>query len=451
MNTDYYYYHNVRATVVLTSKSKANIEWLGKGNNEFTFVRNDKKFRAWGKTLYFPIVVLRNGKPWGDFDFNRLKIHITTRGDFENQLNGFVYLIKTHDPDISILETSIKYVEICTRYSDKYFDDVSNRIKKAEARFFTTDGKFGFDKRVKGKNFITLAASISIDKSILNIKTYRFVENFNERKMKISETILPKIEVQIYNPKNLIEARDEAVPLIKAFQECIGFETSPMIEPEYHLIQGASSLSHNTRLLRCLKEDFASKVVKFPKEITQDDLAHKIACFITPEAKSSDEIRSHADISKSTLQRALKRLEPYLEKRGHTGIGIYYQIDTNLFEQQPDDNKAETRLFTKDKGNKPPKDIDTTNQHHQSQSLSTSNTSNDSVLKITSSNFSNGVIYLPYFIFIRSRLTRVVKSCIRLIHKSQKSEVVQVFSSQHIANFELLRVCRDISHASNEL
>src|SRR3990167_1732874 len=304
MSTDFYYYHNVKATVVFATNNKTPIDWLHKGKGEFSFVRNENKYRFWGKTAYFPVVVLRNGKPWGDFDFNRLKLHIITRGDFENQLNNFKSLLRIHIPDISVKETRIKYVEICTRYNDKHFDDVSNHIKKAEARFFTTDSEFGFDKRVKGKNFITLAASLFIDKSILNIKTYRFVENFNERKMKISETILPKIEVQIYNPKDLVEAKNEAVPLIKAFQESIGFETSPMIEPEYCLIQDTHLLSHNVRLFNCLKQDFAPRVVKFPKEITQDDLAHKIACFITPEAKSSDEIRNHANISKSTLQRA---------------------------------------------------------------------------------------------------------------------------------------------------
>ena len=179
---------------------------------------------------------------------------------------------------------------------------------------------------------------------ILHRKFVRFL-NFRSKKRTISETILPKIEVQIYNPKSLEEAKQEAVPIIKAFQGHIGFRTMPMHEPEYSLIPDTHLLSHNVRLLNFFNSDSSIKAVKFPKEITKDETAYRIACFITPEAKSSQEIMEHAGVKRATLQRALKKLEPYLEKRGSKGIGIYYQIDTNLIDKTLQINKVREGLL----------------------------------------------------------------------------------------------------------
>src|SRR5690606_33362099 len=97
-----------------------------------------ERFRAWKNAFYFPIVVLRNGKPWGSFDLQRLNVHIITRGDFERQVDSFLSILEASIPDVVIKNTAIKYVEICTRYDDVYFDIVARSIKKAEARFFTT-------------------------------------------------------------------------------------------------------------------------------------------------------------------------------------------------------------------------------------------------------------------------------------------------------------------------
>ncbi|EKE00336.1 MAG: hypothetical protein ACD_22C00045G0002 [uncultured bacterium] len=340
-NTDFYYFHNIKADALLSIIGKTNIDWLCIAGNGFSCCENRNKYRFWPKTAYFPITVLRKGKPWANFDVQRLKLHVVTRGDFKNQLDAFVSVLKSYLPDLTVKDIKIKYVEICTRYPDKHYNAVSDGIKRVEARFFTTIHADGEDRRIKGKTWLTIGKELFVDKNVLNIKTYRFIVNFGLKKRTISELILPKIEVQIYKPKSLEEAKSEAIPIIKSFQKYIGFETESMSnESDYRLIQDGSLFSHNEKLFNCLKENTSIKAVKFPKEVTKDELTHKVACFITPEAKSSQEIMSYFNISRSTLQRVLNKLKPYLEKRGNNA-GIYYQIDTNLIEQ--------TNLINKDR------------------------------------------------------------------------------------------------------
>lgn len=352
MNKDQYYFHNIKADVQFSTTNKTSVGWLQIAGNGFSCCENRNKYRFWPKTTYSPITVLRKGRPWANFDVQRLKLHIVTRGDFENQLKAFVSVLKNHLPDLRVSNTKIKYAEVCTRYLDKYFNAVSDGIRKAEVRFFTTIHADGEDKRIKGKTWLTIGKELFIDKNILNIKTYRFIENFRQRKRIISESILPKIEVQIYKSISFEEAKREAISIIKTFQKYIGFETVSMDrEPDYGLIQSGSLLSHNEKLFNCLKENTSVKAVKFPKEITKDELTHKVACFITPEAKSSQEIMNYAHISRSTLQRVLNKLKPYLEKRGTNGTGLYYQIDTFSIEQTQLNNKDKGGCVIKDKGN----------------------------------------------------------------------------------------------------
>lgn len=350
MSNNNYYFHNIKVDVQLTTTNKTDIDFLSVADDNFSFCENKNKYRFWPKTVYSPITVLRKGKPWANFDIQRLRVHIVTKGNFENQLNDFVSILKPYFPDLTIRDAKIKYIEICTRYPDKYFDSVGESIKKSEARFFTATHAEGIDRRIEGKTWLIMGRKLFIDKNFLNVKTYRFIENFSQKKRSISELVLPKIEVQIYKPQSLGEAKQEAVSIIKAFQEYIGFEAEKMYEPEYSLIQNASSLSHNKKLLNFLKDNIAIKAIRFSKEVTKDELTHKIACLITPEAKSSQEIMSYANISRSTLQRVLNKLKPYLEKRGNNA-GIYYQIDTNLIEQTNVINKDKDSCITRDRVN----------------------------------------------------------------------------------------------------
>lgn len=375
---DFYYFHNVKADIQFAIVSKANVDWLHIAGSSFSFRENRNKYRFWPKTTYAPLTVLRKGRPWADLDAQRLKLHIVTRGTFESQLNAFVTLLKSYLPDLSVKDTEIKYIEVCTRYADRYFNAVSDGIKKAEARFFTTVHADGEDKRIRGKIWLTIGKELYIGKNILNIKTYRFIENFRQRQRTISESILPKIEVQIYKPRSLDEAKLEAVSVIKSFQKFIGFETESMNnEPDYALIQNTPLFTHNEKLFNCLKENTQVKAVKFPKEITKAELAHRIACYLTPEAKSSQEIMHYAHISRSTLQRVLNKLKPYLEKRGNNA-GLYYQIDTNLFEQTQFINKDRIGLLNRDRVNSSPFNRDRGSLISNSNRLSNSNSKGNS-------------------------------------------------------------------------
>lgn len=344
MKKDFYYFHNIQATILFSYNPQARLNWLNIKGGGFSFYENRNKQRRWPNASYFPVSIFINSKHWADFDIQRKKLHVVTKGGFENQLNTFATLLKLNIPDLVIKDIKIKYVEICTRYPDKYFNEVSNKIKKVETRFFTTDRYDSVDRRIKGEIWVTIGRVLSIDNAILNVKTYRFVEDFKTRKQKISEKILPKIEVQIYNPKNLVEAKEKAIPIIKAFQEHVGFNTVSMDnESDYTLIQDTSSLYHNTKLLKTLKNDKSNEIVVYPKEIREDELVYRIACFITPKAKNSLEIMEYMHINRPKLAKVIKILEPYLEKRGNTGIGMYYQIDTDLIKDTLDDNIAVPR------------------------------------------------------------------------------------------------------------
>lgn len=420
-NTDFYYFHNVKADALLSIIGKTNIDWLQVTGNGFSCCENRNKYRFWPKTAYYPITVLRRGKPWANFDVQRLKLHIVTRGDFENQLNTFVSVLNSYLPNLTVKDIKIKYIEICTRYLDRYFNVVGDAIKKVEARFFTTVHADGEDRRIRGKIWLTIGRELYVDKNILNIKTYRFIENFRQKKRTISESILPKIEVQIYKPKSLEEAKNEAVAIIKAFQKHIGFETVSMDrETDYGLIQGVSLLSHNEKLLNCLKENTSIKAVKFPKEVTKDELTHKVACYIIPEAKSSQEIISYAHISRSTLQRVLNKLKPYLEKRGNNA-GLYYQIDSNLIEQTNLINKDRDSCLTKYRVNS-----------------NTSNKSNGNTSFIKAFN-SKPDIYCPHIKVIGQK---PVFRKVRIISKMQvvKEHSVKITALPQIVDFHNLLV-----------
>jgi len=347
MTNDAYYFHNVKATVLFTFSQKAGFDWLSVKGNNFDFYHNPETGRVWHTFSYFPISVTRNLKPWGYFDVRRHKLHIITRGDFENQLNSFVNLLKKYLPNFVLKTIEIKYVEICTRYKDKYFDEVSRLIKKTESRFFTNTKTDSFDKRIKGQTWLTLGRELSIEQIKLNIKTYRFVDEIKKRERIISESILPKIEVQLYKPKNLEEAKQIAIPLIKSFQKYVGFETISMdIEPDYGKIQGTLSLSHNQKLVDLFKENAPVTALRFPKNITQDALTYEIACFLSSVARTRKEIVAEYNINKSKLNRVLSTLNLYLEKRGNNAIGLYYQIDSDLVETHLDNNKGKGNVLT---------------------------------------------------------------------------------------------------------
>jgi hypothetical protein len=347
MDKDSYYFHNIKATAQFSFSLKTGFDLLDISGEGFSFHHNPKTNRVWRTSSYFPLSVTRNSKPWGYFDTQRLKLHIITRGDFDNQLGSFITLLKKHLPDTILRTTKFKYVEVCTRYDDKYFDTVSRFIKKAEGRFFTNTKTDSFDKRIKGQTWLTLGRELSIKQTKLNIKTYRFVEEIKNRKRTISESILPKIEVQIYKPNNLEEAKQIAVPVIKAFQKTIGFNTRSMDpEPDYARIQGTLSLSHNQKLVDMFNKSHLVTTLRFPKTITQDDLTYQIACFLTSIAKTRKEIVTKYNVSKSKLNRVLSTLSPYLEKRGNNAIGLYYQIDPDLIKQHLDNNKGNTNVLT---------------------------------------------------------------------------------------------------------
>jgi len=341
-----YYFHNIKATVLFSFKSDPRFDWLQIKGNGFNFSHNPKTNRVWHNSTYSPVSVTRNSKPWGHFDTSRQKLHIITRGDLKGQLSSFADLLKRYVPDLAIKGIEIKYVEICTRYEDKYFNEVSKLIKKAESRFFTSTKTDSFDKRIKGQTWQTLGRELSIKETKLNIKTYRFVNEITSRKRTISESVLPKIEVQIYKPKGLGDAKRLAVPIIKSFQEQIGFETRSMDgESDYSKIQDTLSLSHNQKLLDLFNEKSVT-VIRFPTVITENNLIYKIACFLISEAKTRKEIVAKFSIGKSKLNRVLKALSPFLEKRGNNAIGLYYQIDPELIEQHSDNNKGKGNVLT---------------------------------------------------------------------------------------------------------
>jgi len=347
MENDAYYFHNIKATVQFSFSQKAGLNLLSVKGEGFSFYHNPETGRVWRTSSYFPISVTRNLKPWGHFDIRRQKLHIITRGDFENQLNSFVFLLKKNIPDFLLKTVNIKYVEICTRYEDKFFDKVSGLIKKAEGRFFTNTKTDSFDKRIKGQTWQTLGRELSIEQIKLNIKTYRFVDEISTRKRTISELVLPKIEVQLYEPKNLVEAKQIAVPIIKAFQKHVGFGTASMDkEPDYARVQGTLSLSHNQKLVDLFKENAPVTALRFPKNITQDALTYEIASFLTSIARTRKEIVAECNINKSKLNRVLSTLNPYLEKRGNNAIGLYYQIDPQLINKHLDNNKGKGNVLT---------------------------------------------------------------------------------------------------------
>jgi hypothetical protein len=374
MDKNSYYFHNIKATALFSFSLKTGFDLLNVRGEGFSFYHNPKTNRVWHTSSYFPLSVTRNSKPWGYFDIQRQKLHIITRGDLENQLSSFVILLKSFIPNVVIKTIKIKYVEICTRYDDKYFDEVSRLIKKTESRFFTNTKTDSFDKRIKGKTWQTLGRELSFNKSKLNIKTYRFIDEIKTRERIISELILPKIEVQIYKPNNLEEAKQIAVPIIKAFQKYIGFETQSMDkESDYAKIQGTPSLSHNQKLVDLFNKSNSATTLRFPKTITQDDLTYQIACFLTSVAKTRKEIVAKYNINKSKLSRVLCTLTPYLEKRGNNAIGLYYQIDPDLIKQHLDNNKDKGNVLTSHKVN---------STSYKDKNKGKQNTANDKKLKV---------------------------------------------------------------------
>ncbi len=199
----------------------------------------------------------------------------------------------------------------------------------------------------------TIAQHIQINKNFLNIKAYNFITNFKKRhKRKVSQEILPKIEVQIYKPKSLQEAEKEAASIIKAIQNNVGFKTHKMLKSDYALIKRLGELSQSKKLARFLNPKPKTTLPAFPKHIAENSKLYELACFIAVEAKSSQEITQNLNMSRATLYRLISKLNPYLEKRGNAGIGKLYFFDTNLIETTKDNNKDEPRCLINPTNNK---------------------------------------------------------------------------------------------------
>ena len=122
-------------------------------------------------------------------------------------------------------------------------------------------------------------------------------------------------------------------------------------EVDYANIQDALSLSHNQKLIDLFNEDAPIIALRFPRAITENDLIYRVACFLTPKAKTRKEILAKFDINKSKLNRVLSTLSPYLEKRGNNAIGLFYQIDPELIEQHSYNNKGKVDVLIEGKDN----------------------------------------------------------------------------------------------------
>jgi len=335
----FFYLHRVKATLFVSPttplKDLAN-KLVGLTGERFTICLSNRKYSDF-KTdgvRYSPLDVRTPNskgelKHWAYLDYVKNIIHVDSKLP-EKRIGQFISFLNDNGIRLLVDYINYSYVEICCRHPYHTFDRAVEALNKINERFKVGRTKLQTEGLSKKEIYSHLVSNIYID-GYCNIKTYKRLDEFKTAKQQVNQEIEPKLEIQIYKPRSLEEAKQQGVSVLKAVIFSLNIPTLAMDRKfevaDYTYIPESSKISQDRKVASCLNTEEGNTLPNLPDFIIHHKHSYKLVNSVWIEAKRANDICSWLRISDSTFRRTLKRLGNIVEKRGDRKRGYFYGID----------------------------------------------------------------------------------------------------------------------------
>lgn len=342
---EYFYIHRVKVSLFISYATPLNTltnQLVNLTSPKFTIGTCNKIYTNFHDHTYSPlevkILLPKNGlehgkleyKHWAYIDYLKNVIHVDGMYP-EQRIQEFINTLKENSIEIAVEHTNYTYVEICCRHPYNKFDEVTKALDKLAKRFIVGKTNLKISKLEPDEEYSHLIKNLYID-GYCNIKTYKYVDEYNTANQKIQQDREPKLEIQLIKPKSLEEAKNRGVAVLKAITSSLEISTIPMDKKfekaDYTHIPDSTKISQNEKVTSCLKKQEMKVLPTLPDTIVHHPNSLKLFNEIYFEAKPSHLICNRLGISESTFRRTIRRLGNIIEKRGSQKPGYLYGIDT---------------------------------------------------------------------------------------------------------------------------
>lgn len=268
-------------------------------------------------------------KHWAYIDYVKNTIHVDSKLP-EKRIEQFTSFLRDNGIQLLIDRINYSYVEICCRHPYHTFNKTTEAINKIEKRFNAGRTKLQIEGFSNNEIYSHQISNIFID-GYCNIKTYKRLDEFKTPQQRINKDIEPKLEIQIYKPKSLEEAKQLGISVLRAIISSLNIPTLAMERKfeiaDYTYIPESSKIGQNKKVVSCLNTEENKTLPNLPDFIINHKNSYRLVNSIWIEAKRANELCRWLGMSDSTFRRTLKRLGSLVEKRGDRKRGYFYGID----------------------------------------------------------------------------------------------------------------------------
>lgn len=336
----YFYLHRVKATLYISRTTPLNAianKLINIASSKFVISQCNRKYSDFktGGVRYSPLDIRTPNtkgelKHWAYLDYVKNIIHVDSKLP-EKRIEQFISFLNDNGIQLLINHINYSYVEICCRHPHHTFNIVMDALNKINERFKVGKTKLQTEGLSKEEIYSYLVRNIYID-GYCNIKTYKRLDEFKTAKQQFSQKIEPKLEIQIYKPKSLEEAKQRGISVLKAVVSSLNVPTLAMDRKfeiaDYTYIPDSSKIGQNRKVASCLNIEKVKTLPNFPDFIIHHKRSRNLVNAIWIEAKRANQICDWLNVSDSTFRRTLKRLGNIIERRGDRKTGYFYGIDT---------------------------------------------------------------------------------------------------------------------------
>lgn len=336
----FFYLHRVKANLFVSTstplKDLAN-KLVGLTGERFSISPSTRKYTDFkpGGVRYSPLDIRTPDtkgklKHWAYLDYVKNIIHVDSRLP-EKRIEQFITFLNDNGIQLLIDHIDYSYVEICCRHPYHTFGKTAEALNKIEKRFNTERTKLQIEGLSNDEIYSYQISNIYID-GYCNIKTYKRLDEFKTPQQQINKDIEPKLEIQIYKPKSLEEAKQLGISVLRAIVSSLNIPTLAMDREfeiaDYTYIPESSKIGQNKKVSSCLNTEENKTLPNLPDFIINHKNSYRLVNSIWIEAKRANELCRWLGMSDSTFRRTLKRLGSLVEKRGDRKRGYFYGIDT---------------------------------------------------------------------------------------------------------------------------
>ncbi|OGD62497.1 hypothetical protein A2160_00265 [Candidatus Beckwithbacteria bacterium RBG_13_42_9] len=363
----YFYLHRVKATLYISPTTPLNAianKLINLTGSNFVISQCNRKYSDFktGGVRYSPLDVRTPNskgelKHWAYLDHVKNIIHIDSRLP-EKRIEQFIAFLNDNGIRLLIDHINYSYVEICCRHPHNTFDSVMDALNKINERFKVGKTKLQTEGLSEKEIYSYLIRNIYID-GYCNIKTYKRLDEFKTAQQQFDQEIEPKLEIQIYKPSSLEEAKQRGISVLKAIVSSLNIPTLAMDRKfeisDYTYIPESNKIGQNRKVTLCLNKEQTKTLPNLPDLIINHKHSRNLVYAIWFEAKRAKQIYNWLDVSESTFRRALKRLGNIIERRGDRKTGYFYGIDKtqiNNTTQLSNSNNSISRKKNKGKRNR---------------------------------------------------------------------------------------------------